>query len=157
MSSDYIKVLKLQRSQRRLTEVHEIVRRNVVAQQLRASYLREFIRQEPDLPTDLAAEVVAELQDEEELLPSQSGERVPDMAAIAREIGEVYGQIRQMITERGEDPGLADAVRPLREKLRSLEREEAEGIELHVRSQLLFDPREASSLLDRAEKLLKDR
>ena len=122
-----------------------------------ALYLRELIRQEPDLPSDLVAEVVAELQDEEDLLPLEPGESVPDMAAMAREIDGVYSQIRKMITEHGDDPGLADAVRPLREKLRSLQREEAEGIELHVRSQLLFDPREASRLLDRAERLLKDR
>lgn len=122
-----------------------------------ALYLRELIRQEPDLPSDLVAEVVAELQDEEEFLPLRPGERVPDMAAIAREINGVYEQIRKMITERGEDPHLADAIHPLREKLRSLQREEAEGIELYVRSRLLFDPHEADRLLDRAEELLKDR
>jgi CheY-like chemotaxis protein len=115
-------------------------------------YLR-FQEQTENLPPDLMEDLYSEL----EIVPLDEGEEVPDMTTIAREIDGVYDQIKDMIADRGDDRNLADAVRPLREKLRALQKEEARAIELYVRSQLLFDPREARRLLDRAERLLKSK
>ncbi len=207
MSSEYIKVLKLQRSKRRLTELHEIVGRDVVAQlhasvqetlHAAAGRLRELLEATPE-KTRALSEVIADLSKaseqidalgrqlypatlsqgfastfqasaqkeglksslraamdrlepegllaKDELLPLQPGESVPEMGAIAREIDGLYDQIRDLISARAGDPGLKEAVHPLRIRLHALQQQEAEAMELRFRKPLRFDPREGRKLI----------
>jgi hypothetical protein len=99
-------------------------------------------------------EVREELGDENDILPLQPGEQVPDVEAIARKVDETYDEIRDLIVRRTGDPGLKDALHPLREKLRKLQKEEADAIELRFRSQVLFDPREGREVLRQVQSRL---
>jgi CheY-like chemotaxis protein len=113
----------------------------------------EYIRsQETFLTPRLVEDVFAEY----ELRPLGESDNPPDLKAIAREIDEVYAQIRALIRERSNDQDLKEAARPLRERLRVLQAQEAQAIERHVRAHLRFDPRKGRELLDRAERLLKN-
>jgi CheY-like chemotaxis protein len=105
-------------------------------------------------------EVEAELDTtlvQTEIRPLARLEEIPDMTAIADSMKTLYGEIRDLIARRAGEPGLQEAVRPLREKLRALQQREAEVMELHFRSRLLFDPRKGAKLLARAERLLARR
>ncbi len=86
----------------------------------------------------------------EELRPLAGGEGIPDMEEIVQEIGDIYGQLSKLVA----DPAAKEAVRQLRERLRALQREEAEAMERQFRSQLLFDPQKGRDALARAERLL---
>jgi hypothetical protein len=90
----------------------------------------------------------------EELRPLEEGEEIPEMEEIGRAIGEIYGQISKLIAEQPGDPAAKETVRRLRERLRVLQREEAEAMERRFRSQLLFDPRKGRDAIARAERLL---
>jgi CheY-like chemotaxis protein len=127
-------------------------------------YLRDLAQSDPSLSPKILEELLEELRTlgleitdpdlPEEIYPLQESEEIPDMDAIIRKIDETYDQIRDLIAQRAGDPGLTDAVRPLREKLRTLQQEEADAIELHFRSQILFDPREGRELLKQVKKRL---
>src|SRR5690348_16451629 len=67
------------------------------------------------------------------------GEEITDLERIAREIDDVYGQISDLIAAQASDPGVNESVLRLRERLRALQRAEAEALERQLRSRLLFD------------------
>jgi CheY-like chemotaxis protein len=115
----------------------------------------DYLRQhEKFLHPRVAEEIREALYAENDLLPLQPGEEIPDVEAIARKVDETYDEIRDLIAKRTGDPGLEDALRPLREKLRALQEEEAEAIELRFRSQVLFDPREGREVLRQVQSWL---
>lgn len=99
-------------------------------------------------------EIRDDLYAENDVLPLQPGEEIPNVGAIAREVDEAYDEIRDLIARRTGDPGLKDALRPLRERLRMLQEEEVNAIELHFRSQVLFDPREGREVLRQVQSRL---
>jgi hypothetical protein len=123
------------------------------------------------LPLDLAegpAEVIVLVPDStdqrarsrsavllEEILPLTEPVEGPRLEAIVGEIDEIYGQIRDLIQTRQGDPELKEAVRPLWQKLRKLQEQEADAMELSFREKILFDPRKGRDLLDQAQRILE--
>jgi CheY-like chemotaxis protein len=110
-----------------------------------------FMEQDENLPPDLMEDLYSEF----EIVPLDESEEVPDMEAIARKIDKVYDDIRDLISARAGEPGLKEAVRPLREKLRALQEQEAEAMELRFRKRLLFDPREGRKLVREIKERLR--
>jgi hypothetical protein len=90
----------------------------------------------------------------EEILPLDEDVELPDMAATAAEINDLYGQIRNLVAQRSGDPGLQEAVHPLRQRLRKLQEQEADVMELRFRRQILFDPRKGRELIEQAQRIL---
>jgi hypothetical protein len=124
-----------------------------------------------ELPLDLAegpAEVIVLVPDGtdqrarsrsavllEEILPLTEPVEGPRLEAIVGEIDAIYGQIRDLIQARRGDPELKEAVRPLWQKLRKLQEQEADAMELSFRKKILFDPRKGRELLDQAQGILE--
>jgi two-component system, OmpR family, response regulator len=111
------------------------------------------------LPREVVEEVEQELQDpglwNSKPEPSLHNESDPKMIQVEGEIDALYDQIRKLVEQRQGDPGLKEALRPLRERLRALQEIEADEMERHYRAQLLFDPAEGRRLLNDARRLLK--
>lgn len=105
----------------------------------------------------LSPQLVEDLYSELELRPLALGESSPDLhaiSAISQKIDHIFDQMSRLLTEQPEDPRFEAEARSFRERLHSLQRQEAKAIKLYVRSQLHFDPRESRELLERAEKAL---
>jgi CheY-like chemotaxis protein len=131
---------------------------SVQAIQQRGQDPSDYLRKIQDrFPASALAEALAELDiavPKPEIHPLSGSEEAPDMKSIADEMDALYREIRDLIAQRAGEPGLKEAVRPLREKLRALQQREAEVMELHFRSRLLFDPRKGAEILERAERWL---
>jgi hypothetical protein len=118
------------------------------------------------LPSDLTegpAEVIVlvldrkgrkESPDGEEILPLDQGVDLPDLGATTAEINDLYSRIRSLVAQRSGASDLQKAVRPLRQRLRKLQEQEADAMELRFRGQILFDPRKGRELVEQAQRIL---
>lgn len=91
---------------------------------------------------------------DEMILPLNEPVEAPGLQEIAAEIDELYGRIRDLIGQRPGDPELKEAIRPLSQRLRKLQEQEADEMELSFRQKILFDPRKGRDLLERAQRIL---
>jgi CheY-like chemotaxis protein len=115
----------------------------------------------PEIYTDLLEELRSRKEnpdpdETEEILPLREDEEDPVMN-IAAEIDSVYGEIRDLVAQRQGDPGLKEALHPLRVRLEALQEREADAMERRFRARLRFDPREGRELIRRAGELLRKR
>jgi CheY-like chemotaxis protein len=114
----------------------------------------EYLRSQGSV---LSSQLVEDLYSEIELRPLATGELAPSLhaiSAISQEIDQIFDQMSLLLTEHADDPGFEAEARSLRDRLQSLQRQEAMAIKLHARSELHFDPVKGRKLLERAEKAL---
>src|SRR3954469_4157230 len=76
---------------------------------------------------------------------------------IAAAIDEVYEEMRLLITRQTGHPGLRDALRPLRDKLRSLQSREAQEISEQYDSRFRPTYEEAQAFIQQAREVLGKR
>jgi hypothetical protein len=119
-----------------------------------------------ELPSDVEegpAEVIVLVPDRrspetiEEILPLAGEVEVPDLEAIAHEIDDLYREITRLVGQGTRNPNRQQAIRSLRKRLRELQEQEADAMELHFRGKMVFDPRQGRELMDRARRILDNR
>lgn len=77
------------------------------------------------------------------------------MSTVQARIDKIYDDMRALVTSRQGEPGLREALKPLRAELRRLQEIEADEIERQYTARFKFDPRAADRAIERAEKLLE--
>lgn len=76
---------------------------------------------------------------------------------ITAQVDAVYDKIIRLIAKRRRDPNLKELVAPLREELAELQEKQADAMERHFNSQLLYDTRQGQRIINRARKMLGKR
>ncbi len=125
-----------------------------------------FSKVADSLPAGVRESVAEELESREEggdtaeaemVRPLHDDEQEDPLMELAEQIDAVYGEIHALVAARAGDPGLGAALRPLRERLESLQELEADAMERRFRRGLQFDPQRGRELLQRAGELLRRR
>ncbi len=80
--------------------------------------------------------------------------QLSDASPLEAQIDELYDEIRDLVVRSAEDPGLKTEIEHKREKLRSLQAEEAAAWRQRADARLHLKPGDGYRLLERAARLL---
>jgi hypothetical protein len=86
-------------------------------------------------------------------LPPEDVEDGGEQARVAAQIDLLYDEMRALVARHAGRPGLREALRPLRERMRTLQQIEAEEILRHYDLQFHTNYKEAGQLIHEARRL----
>lgn len=131
---------------------------NALRRARRAGLRVEGNLEKPIAPKDLARRIDQALEvSQAEEDRSLKTKKVDSLMEITAQIDKVYDEIISLIAKRKGEPDLKELIAPLRDKLEELQEKQANAMEHHFHSQLLYDPRQGRRIINQAKKLLGKR